>query len=543
MRCDKRWATAFSISVAALWAASAAAQPQPWTTGTIVYDAAGNITAMGADSYFYDSAGRLVRGTADQQRSGGTNRQDYSYDGAGNRRLDGTFGAGCINGCGATDVTFDVATNRISNHGATYGDGAGNVTTFDGYVYAYDGAGMLARQQGPIGNPIDWQYVYTADDERIATYTGSGNWQFTLRDIDGEVLRELVAAQSGGGTTTWVWTRDNIFRDGLLLASLGPSSSRQQFHLDHIGTPRLVTDGGGVQRGLHSFYPFGEELSLGAAENPPQRLKYTGHERDETAGGTLDYMHARYYSPTAGRFLSPDPLPGSPDTPQSWNRYGYVLGNPVALTDPAGLYVVDPQCEANPACKGAANSFEIERKTALFAGSRQGNRDVVAAAEAFGAPGVPNGVTVNFMSQAQINHLAGAPQGYNVDGLVSPHLTLEGNQLHLTMTAVFSVGLVGEALEQTIVHEGSHILDDRSIVSSWNPKTKTLTSMTHFDTERKAYMLGAKIAPYTRTIRGVPPFKDQTFTYSGGANQGLMDAYIYHAYPNYSDYLFGRVRK
>jgi hypothetical protein len=40
-----------------------------------------------------------------------------------------------------------------------------------------------------------------------------------------------------------------------------------------------------------------------------------------------------------GRFMSPDPANAGADftNPQSWNGYGYVLGNPLALVDPSGL--------------------------------------------------------------------------------------------------------------------------------------------------------------------------------------------------------------
>jgi hypothetical protein len=49
-------------------------------------------------------------------------------------------------------------------------------------------------------------------------------------------------------------------------------------------------------------------------------------------------MHARFYSPKWGRFLSVDPTWESADLrrPQSWNRYAYVENNPVNLTDPDG---------------------------------------------------------------------------------------------------------------------------------------------------------------------------------------------------------------
>jgi hypothetical protein len=40
-------------------------------------------------------------------------------------------------------------------------------------------------------------------------------------------------------------------------------------------------------------------------------------------------MHARYYSPLLGRFLSTDPLGGWQSTPQSFNLFSYVIGNPI----------------------------------------------------------------------------------------------------------------------------------------------------------------------------------------------------------------------
>ena len=55
-----------------------------------------------------------------------------------------------------------------------------------------------------------------------------------------------------------------------------------------------------------------------------------------------EYMHARYYSPNLGRFLSVDPVGGSVGSSQSWNRYSYVINNPLVFVDPSGetVYVV-----------------------------------------------------------------------------------------------------------------------------------------------------------------------------------------------------------
>jgi hypothetical protein len=56
----------------------------------------------------------------------------------------------------------------------------------------------------------------------------------------------------------------------------------------------------------------------------------------------LDFFEARYYASTQRRFTSPDPtlLSVNGFNPQSWNRYGYVLNNPLLYVDPLGLWQI-----------------------------------------------------------------------------------------------------------------------------------------------------------------------------------------------------------
>jgi RHS repeat-associated protein len=92
----------------------------------------------------------------------------------------------------------------------------------------------------------------------------------------------------------------------------------------------------------HKYWPFGTEAPGGDTDG--ERMKFTGHKRDLTPfdPNGLDYMHARYYTPTVGRFLSIDPTWASADlaVPQSWDRYTYVRSNPLRYTDPDGRIVV-----------------------------------------------------------------------------------------------------------------------------------------------------------------------------------------------------------
>jgi RHS repeat-associated protein len=119
----------------------------------------------------------------------------------------------------------------------------------------------------------------------------------------------------------------------------------RHYHLDHLLSPRLITSTAASPLGYHLYYPFGEEVTSSLQD--AEKLKFTGHERDlnaqsggNPAGDDLDYMHARYYKPLLGRFLSVDPLmSGVLDEPQSFNLYSYVRGNPLNYVDPDGRWM------------------------------------------------------------------------------------------------------------------------------------------------------------------------------------------------------------
>ena len=181
------------------------------------------------------------------------------------------------------------------------------------------------------------RFVYTADDERIGREEVDNARTFwSVRDLGGKVLRVLEEDDTSG---TFSWTKDYVWQDGKLVASEDPGTGRLHYHLDHLGTPRLVTDAGGGFVRKHDYFPFGQEVM---PQNMIEVMRFTGHEKDfagmggEEKAGDLEYMHARYYSALTGRFLSLDPVGGSPRNPQSWNRYAYVQNSPMTYIDPTG---------------------------------------------------------------------------------------------------------------------------------------------------------------------------------------------------------------
>lgn len=55
-------------------------------------------------------------------------------------------------------------------------------------------------------------------------------------------------------------------------------------------------------------------------------------------GVGLVHMNGRVYDPDIGRFLSADPFVQDITNLQAWNRYSYVLNNPLSYTDPSGFF-------------------------------------------------------------------------------------------------------------------------------------------------------------------------------------------------------------
>jgi len=104
-------------------------------------------------------------------------------------------------------------------------------------------------------------------------------------------------------------------------------------HADHLGSSRLATTPSRTMYSSTAYAPYGEPYSQAGTTD----LSFTEQDQDMVSG-IHDFL-LRKYTPVQGRWLSPDPAglaSVDPSSPQSWNRYAYVLNNPLALVDPLG---------------------------------------------------------------------------------------------------------------------------------------------------------------------------------------------------------------
>ena len=203
--------------------------------------------------------------------------------------------------------------------------------------------------------------TYDAEN-RLKTST-NGNSGLVTYSYDGEG-RRVQKVVASGATTTYVYDAQGQLAAEYSTAAPVPPCTTCWLTADHLGSTRMLTDASGTVQRRYDYLPFGEEIQQGingrvAPYETGTQLtapdtsdaKFTGKERDAETG--LDYFGARYFSGAQGRFTSPDPAGFNSRhiaNPQKWNKYAYVLNNPLIMVDPDGeaeFYVFRPLATSN----------------------------------------------------------------------------------------------------------------------------------------------------------------------------------------------------
>jgi RHS repeat-associated protein len=126
----------------------------------------------------------------------------------------------------------------------------------------------------------------------------------------------------------------------IVLKSDGTTQKYLYLHRDYQGSILAITDATGAVVEKRLFDAWGNIVKVqdGAGNNLNVLTildrGYTGHEHLQSVG--LIHMNGRLYDPKLHRFLQPDNNIQDPYNTQNYNRYGYVLNNPLKYTDPSG---------------------------------------------------------------------------------------------------------------------------------------------------------------------------------------------------------------
>jgi RHS repeat-associated protein len=372
------------------------------------------ITVPGASPasqiYSYDAVNRLSGAS-----EGSAWSRTFGYDAYGNMWVSAASGIPAASFTPQSSAWFG-ANNRLVNQSLSIQyDGGGSLTQIGGYGFTYDAEGRLKTS---TVNSIATEYFYDGEGRRVKKTT-DGNTTVYAYDAFGKLAAQYGGTADGGGT--------------------------QYLTTDHLGSTRLVTDTAGSPVKRYDFLPFGEEIPSGigfrtaglgyAADS--FSLKFTGKERDAETG--LDWFETRYLSGAQGRFTSPDSynivhemlkgrdaneqqqiLIGYISNPQVWNKYAYVLNNPLKYSDPDGrreeseedkkrlaLLQQYAQQSGDKALQAAANQATAEIKAAIAAVPEGQKKD-------------PAGLAAALWSLGQLGNTAWGRQGSVDNGVTAP---------------------------------------------------------------------------------------------------------------------------
>ena len=189
----------------------------------------------------------------------------------------------------------------------------------------------------PDGNKT--LYPSTTPQKAAASLrAGSGGLYEVDKTPGGAVKRTVTYYPAAGATLAPHCVRCSA---GVRINTVGGSNSVYYLLKDHLGSASVITDSTGTVVGEQRYYPYGETRFTSGTLYTDKL--FTG-QRDVGLG--IYHYGARFYSPKLGRFLSPDSIVPGAANPQAFNRYSYVLGNPLKYIDPTGHYCVgdDEDC-------------------------------------------------------------------------------------------------------------------------------------------------------------------------------------------------------
>lgn len=208
---------------------------------------------------------------------------------------------------------------------------------------------VTIKEKGRDGNYIDYlSFVYNDGNNRSTMFYGGSQENKLLRPLrkhySGDGSMEIKENRTNGAIEFVTYIGGDGYSAPLAVKSDGTTQNYLYLHRDYQGTILAVTDNAGAIVEKRLFDAWGAVLKVqnGAgvtlAGLTVLDRGYTGHEHLESVG--IINMNGRLYDPKLHRFLQPDNFIQDPSNTQNYNRYGYVLNNPLKYTDPSGEIVV-----------------------------------------------------------------------------------------------------------------------------------------------------------------------------------------------------------
>ena len=219
--------------------------------------------------------------------------------------------------------------------------------------YCYDLNGNLTGRPGTANTT---QTITWDPEHRMASASDSSGATSFVYDPDGARLIRKTPTD----TTLYIEGHELTLTGGTLTSkryytlagvtvAIRDSATAQVTYLlgDQLGSSSVAVNASTGAASTQRYLPYG--ATRGPGVSLPTDRGWIGQVKDGATG--MQYLNARYYDPTIGRFTSTDPM-ANLDSMATLDPYGYSGGSPVASKDRTGLL-----CEGdNPCGRGTSSN-------------------------------------------------------------------------------------------------------------------------------------------------------------------------------------------
>ncbi|WP_418122352.1 RHS repeat-associated core domain-containing protein [Chryseobacterium sp. PTM-20240506] len=202
---------------------------------------------------------------------------------------------------------------------------------------------------------VAFQYGLTSMRQRVSyggNFSNDGEGKFTkFYSEDGSY--EVIKDNTTGKEKHILYIGGTPYDSNIVyLKDYTESSGSYKFlHKDYIGSILAISDEAGNKLEQRHFDAWGNfthlKIGNGAIITDQNVIRnsslliergYTSHEHFTEVG--IIHMNGRLYDPLLRRFLNADENIQDPTNTQNYNKYGYVLNNPLMFNDPSGEELV-----------------------------------------------------------------------------------------------------------------------------------------------------------------------------------------------------------
>jgi len=281
---------------------------------------AGSSTSDNTDNQYYDLPSRYRMS------------ENYSFDDWGNIKYKQNTGY------------YKYDTNKTNRLLGVYQ--RSNYTGTQYYNMAYDANGNVTNdgKRTLHYTNFDKPYLITQGSSRTAFSYGPNREVY--KRVDSRAGQQTQTLYLGGYERVKLPSGviEHKFYVGNVVITERSNNANDEFYLhkDHQGSTTSITNASGLVVQQFIYDPWGKQYNVhsndifNAYSSPGVSKGYTGHKMVNDMD--IIHMNGRTYDPTLGRFLQADPHIQAPKNSQNYNRYSYVLNNPLSMTDPSGYF-------------------------------------------------------------------------------------------------------------------------------------------------------------------------------------------------------------